>query len=149
MREPYISCLLAILLFYGIYVWCGKNDTTILDNSEIECVKIEYQYTPTIFRRISCDFAKNTKEVIDYMENDTIKDTSSLQHEKELREFLKSVVIPDCKENGANVKQNSDDQKIVWSIRIRTKNSTISRFNIEKQDTPEYWDELLQIVENS
>lgn len=145
-----LLCVFTSILFSG----CQKNTPTKNSNTntsqssdndkvEIEKITVTFDDDKGITNEVTVDLLKNAKTTIEFQE-EAIEKTEDIDVDASFSEFIRTNILAGSSTGTEDSKEDSDDQKVLWRIVVRTNNDSY-HFN-GFDEYPSYWEELLQYM---
>ncbi|WP_455716002.1 hypothetical protein [Anaerosporobacter sp.] len=144
-----LVCIFTCILFIG----CQKktptknsntNTSQSTNNEEIEIEKITVTFDDDngTTKKVSVNLLENSKTTIEFQE-EALETTEEFDVEDSFSEFIKTNILSDSS-SGEDSKEESDDQKVLWRIEVRTNQDDFQSNGFDEY--PSYWEELLEYM---
>lgn len=126
-----------------------RNYDNIIEGTESmvnDMQKIIVSYEKDVKTQIEIAINLQTGKRVKSIITDTIEESEdTYSNTVELETLISEKILSSMNENK---KQSlSDDQKVIWSVKVRYKNSNEMFYQYGFEEYPEYWGELIEMIE--
>lgn len=151
MKKSYnfITKWVAVGLIGILMCGCGsdnkKGEQTMVVE-EMDWMTIGYSQDSDTSIEVTIDFEENKKEKRIISKGIT-EEVTSYDKCEEIKKFVKDRIVGGVEDGKTGVAGNSDDKKVLWSIQIVSGDESVNLYGYE--DYPEYWDDLMELIEEN
>ncbi len=145
----YLLCTIAVVAM-GL-IGCGKKqtfDASKIDETQISEIELYYECDEDTYKNVKIDFDEEIKNTKLYGEEMQEWEDAFVPND-DFKVFIKENILADEETYKHKTNASSEEQKIVWQIKVRVGEERYSLTGFEGEERPDYWAELLQYAEET